>query len=205
METTDALRTGLRAATRDAIRAQVAERAVVYLDEHGFDETTVEQLAAAVGISPRSFFRYFPTKEDVVVGSLMPLGRLVEERLRGRPEGEQPWVALRASLSPMVESAESDPAAVLRQARVAFSTPGLRAQTLERHATWATFLAPIVADRLRDRSGNTVVAAGALTQCALACLYVATVAWVDAGGDERFSVLLDAAFQSIRMDSVAGE
>jgi AcrR family transcriptional regulator len=200
METTDSLRTDLRAATRDAVRAQVAERAVVFLDEHGFDETTVEQLAAAVGISQRSFFRYFQTKEDVVVGSLMPMGRLVEEQLRRRPEGEQPWVALRASLSPMVESTERDPEAVLRQARVAFSTPGLRAQTLERHATWAVFLAPIVAERISGHSLNATVTAGALTQCALACLYVATVAWVDASGERPFYELLDAAFHSIRAD-----
>jgi len=197
METSEAPRTGLRAATREAIRAQVAERAVIFLDEHGFDETTVEELAASVGISPRSFFRYFPTKEDVAIGNLMPMGRLVEKELLSRPDSESAWVALRESLAPMVASTEQDPPSILRQARVALSTPGLRARAIERHETWATFLAPIVARRLNDSSANAPLAAGALTQCALACLYVATNAWVSQAGATPFSDLLDDAFQSV--------
>lgn len=196
----------LRAATREAVRAQVAERAVLILDERGFDETTVEQLAMGLGISPRSFFRYFSTKEDAVIGNLMPMGRLVERELVKRPASEPSWVSLRASFSPMVQSVERDPARVLRQARVAMSTPGLRARTIERHESWAAFLAPIVAGRLGGNRPNVAMAASALTQCALACLSVATVSWVEQSGGERFDVLLDIAFGSVQpLDHPSGE
>jgi len=197
VHTSETARTGLRAVTREAIRSQVALRAVELLDEQGFDNTTVEDLAAAVGISPRSFFRYFPTKEDVVIGNLMPMGRLVEKELLARPKSEAAWAALRESLSPMVLSTESDPVNVLRQARVASSTPGLRARTIERHEIWALFLAPVVARRRDDTSATAMLTAGALTHCALACLHIATNAWVSSEGRNPFTELLDIAFSSV--------
>ena len=198
MNTAIPARDDLRQVAREAIRSEVADRAVMILDERGFDETTVEQLAANVGISPRSFFRYFPTKEDVVIGNLMEMGRLVEQQLFARPESEPPWSALRNSLSPMVLSTESDPPKILRQARVALSTPALRARAVERHENWATFLAPIVAERMLDTSAGGMLAARALTQSALACLFVATSCWVEQEGSEPFGDLLDATFRSIR-------
>jgi AcrR family transcriptional regulator len=198
MDTAIRIHDDLRRVGRDAIRNEIADRAVMVLDERGFDETTVGQLAASVGISPRSFFRYFPTKEDVVIGDLMELGRLVEQELLARPGSETPWVALRNSFSPMVLSTESDPPKILRQARVGLSTPGLRARAVERHETWSAFLAPIVAQRLHDTSVGGMLAARALTQSALACLYVATSCWVELNGREPFGELLDATFRSVR-------
>ena len=130
------VRADLRELGKSAIRAEVVQRAMVLLDERGFDQTTVEDISAAVGISPRSFFRYFATKEDLVVGDLMAMGRLVEEALLDRPEDEAPWSSLRASLAPLVRTSESDPENVLRSTRVALSTAGLRARTLERHSVW---------------------------------------------------------------------
>jgi AcrR family transcriptional regulator len=197
MPSTSAIRSGLRAVTRDAIRAELTQRALSLLDERGFDETTVEDIATAVGISPRSFFRYFPTKEDVVIGDLMPLGHLIEEALLARPEGEKPWVSLRASLAPLVRKAESDPENVLRSTRVALSTAGLRGRTIERHTAWATVLAPIVARRFESERQYAAMAAAALTQSALACLYVATVEWVAVAGRTPYADLLDAAFEAV--------
>lgn len=186
----------LREIGKQAVRAEIARRAVVLLDERGFDETTVEEISAAVGISARSFFRYFATKEDLVIGDLMPMGRLIEEALVSRPEDELPWAALRAALAPLERIAEGDMETVRRTTRVALSTPGLRAKTIERHTAWAAVLAPIVARRLTGKQEHPTVAAGAITQSALACLYVATLAW-SAGVSQSYSSLLDEAFEAV--------
>jgi AcrR family transcriptional regulator len=53
---------GLKERTRDAVRQEIAEAALLLFDEQGFDETTVEQIASAAGLSCRSFFRYFPRR-----------------------------------------------------------------------------------------------------------------------------------------------
>ncbi|GAB2464505.1 AcrR family transcriptional regulator [Conyzicola lurida] len=189
-------RDDLRSIARQAVRAEITQRAIALLDERGFDQTTVEELSAAVGISPRSFFRYFPNKEDVAIGDLMPMGDLVEKALLERPEDETAWAALRAALGPLVRIADSDPDNVRRSTRVALSTPGLRAKTIERHTAWAAVLAPIVARRLDGTGERAAMAAEAITQSALACLYVATAAW-SSGSDQSYSRLLDEAFDAV--------
>ncbi|MDF2442767.1 MAG: hypothetical protein JWR01_970 [Subtercola sp.] len=189
-------RLDLREVTRGILRAEVVRRAVVYLDEHGFDESTVDEIAAAVGISSRSFFRYFPTKEDVVLGDLVPMGRLIEAELLVRPAGEDPWTALRASLAPLASTADSDTPNVLRSSRVALSTPALRARNLQRHSGWADYLAPIVTDRLEGTS-DAAIAAEALVQSALACLYVGTRAWVTGDAERPYAEMLDIAFTAV--------
>lgn len=186
---------GLREIGKRAVRAEIAQRAIAFLDERGFDNTTVDEIADAVGISPRSFFRYFATKEDVAIGDLLPLGTLIEEELVARPEGESAWAALRAALAPLERIADSDPENVRRSSRVALSTPALRAKTMERHSAWATALAPHVARRLSGEA-EPGLAAGALTQSALACLYVATLEWAT-GGSSSLSATIDDAFAAV--------
>lgn len=178
------------------MREEIAQRAIILLDERGFDETTVEEIATTVGISPRSFFRHFATKEDVVIGDLMPMGQLVEQALLERPEDESAWEALRASLAPLERVAAHDPHNVRRSTRVALSTANLRAKTLERHSAWAVTLSPIVSRRLARSMPNPAVAAEAITQSALACLYVATSAWAS-GEAESYSQLLDETFDAV--------
>jgi len=186
----------LREIGKQAMRAEIAQRAVAFLDERGFDAATVEEIAAAVGISPRSFFRYFATKEDVAIGDLMPMGRLLEQALLARPESESAWEALRASLAPLERIAESDADNVRRSTRVALSTASLRAKTIERNTAWAEVLAPIVARRLDGSKSHPGMAADALTQSALACLYVATSVWA-ADESTSYSGLLDEAFAAV--------
>jgi len=197
MEPEVTARADLRQVAKDAIRREVAQRAILLLDERGFDETTVEEIASAVGISPRSFFRYFPTKEDIVISDLPAMGLLVEEALKARPADEKPWVSLRAAMAPLVRTAEGDPENILRSTRVGLSTAGLRAKTIERHTVWAALLAPVLADRLAGSGKHTDMAAQALAQSALACLYVATLAWSSSDGSNSYNDLLNEAFEAV--------
>ena len=76
--------------TRRAVRTQIAEAAMALFVAEGFDETTVDQIASAVGISSRSVFRYFATKEDMVVGHLDEIGERLAAALEARPRDESP-------------------------------------------------------------------------------------------------------------------
>ncbi|MET0423498.1 MAG: helix-turn-helix domain-containing protein, partial [Actinoplanes sp.] len=62
-----------RTRVRDAIRSELAEAAVAAFRADGFDATTVEAIAAQVGVSKRTFFRYFGSKEDAVLEPLEEL------------------------------------------------------------------------------------------------------------------------------------
>ena len=128
------------------------------------------------------------------------LGHVVEKALKDRPADEPAWPALRAAFAPLVAMADADPVNVLRSTRVAVSTAGLRAKSIERHTMWATLLLPILSPRLATKKQqHSEMAASALAQSALACLFVASIAWADSDGAASYGDLLDEAF-----DAVAG-
>jgi AcrR family transcriptional regulator len=58
---------GLRERKKARTRASLREHALRLFREHGYQATTIEQIAAAAEVSPSTFFRYFPTKEDLVL------------------------------------------------------------------------------------------------------------------------------------------
>lgn len=111
--------------------------------DQGFEKTTVDQIAAVVGMSTRSVFLYFATREDMVAGNLMGLGHDVAEALEDRPANEPPWTALRHALQVCVDSLEGAEAG-LRTATMSAGTPALRTAMLSKHAQWERLLVPQV-------------------------------------------------------------
>jgi AcrR family transcriptional regulator len=185
-------------ATR-AVRAEIAAVAMRLILEQGFEKTTVEQIAAAAGLSRTSFFRYFATKEDVLLGHLEELGQKVRDALVARPAGEPAWQALRHAFDLLIEERNALPQQGLSVRRMLHDTPSLRARLLGRQLGWQDLLAPEVARRLgvadeaRDPRPRAVVAA------ALGCLNVAVDVWTAADGAIPLPDLLDQA-----MNAVAG-
>jgi AcrR family transcriptional regulator len=80
--------------TRQAVYAEITRTAMELFLRHGFEATTIDDIATAAGISRRSFFRYFGTKEDIVLGDLAARGELIRKELEGRPADEDAWTAL---------------------------------------------------------------------------------------------------------------
>src|SRR5690625_2582027 len=191
----------LRDWTRAAVRAEIADRALQLFDEHGFDATTVDNIAAVAGISARTFFRYFATKEDVIFGDLVPIGESIRSTLAGRPAGESAWSALRAAVHVIADVADADRYTALRVTRVASSTASLRARNHEKHAAWASLLAPLIEVRLVGPN-DPRLAAEALVHSALACLDVALNEWARSGGRRNLRQLIDVAFDGVEQQVV---
>ncbi|WP_234533117.1 TetR/AcrR family transcriptional regulator [Streptomyces shenzhenensis] len=189
----------MRDVARRAVRAEIAAKAMQLFLAQGFEATTVKQVAAAVGMSGRSLFRYFDTKEDMVIGGLVELGHDVAAALELRPADEDPWTALRHALEVCVDSLEEDELG-LRRAKMLATTASLRTAMLDKHLRWQQILVPHVEKRLRD-SGQPqaeALAARALVSAALSCLDVAAVAWTEAEGARPLTNLVDQAFAAVR-------
>lgn len=193
---------GLRERARRAVNREIADAAMALFATQGFDATTVDQIAEAAGISRRSFFRYFATKEDVVLGDLVERGRRIQAALAARPAGEAPWDAIRAALLVVREADGDDDAALLATARMLHDTPSLRARHLEKQIAWQELLVPELARRLRASDPLDAASAdhraAAVIASALACLDIATATWVRHDGNADLERLWDEAVAAVR-------
>ncbi|WP_371660958.1 TetR family transcriptional regulator [Streptomyces sp. NBC_00280] len=190
---------GLRERVRATVQAEVVEVAHRLFTEQGFDRTTVDQIAAEVGLSRASLFRYFGTKEDIVLGGLEKSGRQISEALTARPDDERPWQALRRSFDVLTRMNDQDPEQALSYLRMLQETPSLRARHYEKQLSWQELLLPEIARRLGaspDRPEDT--RPSALAAAALACLDVAATGWVACEGKVPLAELLDRAMGALR-------
>jgi len=181
---------GLRERKKQKTRWAIQEHALRLFAEQGYDATTVEQIAAAAEISPSTFFRYFPTKEDVVIQD--EYDPLLATMLERAPAELSPVGALRHTIN--VAFSEIDQAAldkVEERMRLILAVPALRARTLENLTETVATLAEPLARRVgRDPDDYAVRSlAGAL----IGQVLVATQAWIDGADGKSFIELVDAA------------
>ncbi|MCD0443905.1 TetR/AcrR family transcriptional regulator [Glycomyces sp. A-F 0318] len=186
---------GLRERTRRAVRAELAAIALDLFAERGFEDTTVEEIARAAGLTKRSFFRYFPAKEDAVFEGIDVTGDQVVRDLLARPADEAPWQSLRAVLSESERQIHASGQAVAGL-KLIESTPSLRARVHEKRSRWRQQ----VSRALRDRPGADLDAftADLLTNAATAALDTASQAWLRSDGTADRAALLDRAFDLLQ-------
>jgi AcrR family transcriptional regulator len=188
----------LRERTRRAVHAEITQTALRLFVEQGYEATTVDQIATAAGISRRSFFHYFGSKEDVVLGDQEALGLRVRDALEARPATESAWEALRAAFL-VLQTPDTEAATGLQIADMYAEAPSLRARHLEKHLRWQELLAPDVERRLGIApAGAADPRARAVIAAALACLDIAVEAWRESGGRDDPVTLFDAAVAAVR-------
>ncbi|MGY1580312.1 TetR/AcrR family transcriptional regulator [Streptomyces sp. MN13] len=85
---------GRREAHKAATRKALQEAAHRMFEERGYAGTTVRDIAAAAGVTERTFFRYFPSKEDLVLDEILDLIPVVRAKVVARPADEDPYAAV---------------------------------------------------------------------------------------------------------------
>jgi AcrR family transcriptional regulator len=154
---------GLRERKKARTRASIREHALRLFREQGYQATTVEQIAAAAEVSPSTFFRYFPTKEDVVLQDDMDT-RMIEALERQRAE-LGPLTAVRAATQEMFAGYDAADLDVLRETtELTFTVPEVRARALDEFARTIEVVAEAVAKRAGRGPDDLAVrtAAGAI-------------------------------------------
>jgi AcrR family transcriptional regulator len=178
---------------RQLVRDELTEAALKLLAFQGFERTTIDQIAAAAGVSRRTFFRYFQSKEDVIVESLRHMGEQLRSALDARPAEEPPATAVRQAFSVFVEELCAEyPEKELRLTRLILHTPALAARYLERQAEWKADVSASLARRAGVAAHDlrpTVIAG-----VAFAALEAALNAWVEGNGERHLGALLDETF-----------
>jgi TetR/AcrR family transcriptional regulator, regulator of mycofactocin system len=115
----------LREQRLETVVTEVERVALRLFDQQGFANVTVEDIASVAGISVRTFYRYFPAKEDVLHVRLRREARILRTALQERPPDESPVRSLRVAFEQVV--ALEDPVHVGRWIRVIAGTPSVLA------------------------------------------------------------------------------
>jgi AcrR family transcriptional regulator len=164
--------TGLRERKKAQTRAAIQRHALRLFRKQGYENTTVQQIAAAADVSESTFFRYFPTKEDVVLWD--EFDTLILERLREQPPGGDPIQGLHAALrATFTELPPAEQKQLRERIDLLLSAPPLRALLMDELERAIGVLAQALAERL-DRDANDPgvrAAAGAVIGVWLSVLF----------------------------------
>ena len=189
------LPTGLRERKKVKTRLAIREHAMALFKDQGYDKTTVEQIAAAAEVSPSTFFRYFPSKEEVVLQD--DYDALLIAAFHAQQVDVPPLRALRNAISEVFLSMpEGQQAQEAERVRLMTEVPELRARMLAQVSEMIQMLAEAVAERVGRQSDDFEVRtfAGALVGVALG---IAASSGDDPGNDylrqfDRALALLEA-------------
>jgi AcrR family transcriptional regulator len=178
---------GLRERKKARTRAAIRRHALRLFREQGYQRTTVEQIAAAAELSPSTFFRYFPTKEDVVLQDGMDT-RLVEA-LERQPSELSPVAAFRAAAREMIGSyTQADLDAITEATTLTMNVPEVRARATDELARMITVVGAALARRTgRPADDVTVRAVAGAVIGVILSLALPVENWP---GDERAMVTL---------------
>lgn len=183
---------GLRARKKRETARRIEAAALELFERDGFEATTVEAVAAAADIAPRTFFHYFPTKEDVVLADYaLRLARVLEE-LHAQPGDRAPWAAVAASFRAVAEDYERERELIVRRFRIMAETGSVAARSLQLQAGWEEQLAEVVA--ARDVSAST---ARLLAAAAVAGMRAAVQDWLRAGARARLPDVVQGHFDHL--------
>jgi AcrR family transcriptional regulator len=124
---------GLRERKKAKTRAAIREHALRLFREQGYSGTTVEQIAEAAEVSPATFYRYFPTKEDVVLQD--DLDVLAFESLERQPAELSPLAAVRAAMAEARPKFTAEERQRFRETTaLTLAVPEIRARALDEFA-----------------------------------------------------------------------
>jgi AcrR family transcriptional regulator len=187
--------TGLRERKKARTREALQEAATSLFSRQGFDGTTVEEIAEACEVSPRTFFRYFPTKEDVLFADAAARRERLLAVIAERPAVEPAFVALCAAMRTLTGDYRNDREALVTRSKIVAASPHLQAYKAEHQHGWEAEVVDVLERRARlqrDPVGRDELML--VTAVTTAALRVALDAWVADPSAPDLEVLLDDAF-----------
>jgi AcrR family transcriptional regulator len=184
---------GLRERKKQRTRRAIEAAALRLFEERGFEGTTIDDIAAAAEIAPRTFFHYFPSKEDVVLSDYaIRLDRIVAA-LGRTPGGEPPWQGLRAAFLSVAADYEDERDQLLRRFRIISENPSVAARSLQLQAAWEDAVAEAVAGWL-DVDVRQTIEPRLLAGAALAAMRASLARWLTDNGRSRVPDHVDSCF-----------
>jgi AcrR family transcriptional regulator len=178
------------------VQSELSLAAYELVVEKGYGNVTVDDMAAAGGVSRSTFLRYFRTKDQAITVALKAYVELMAQALRARPPEEDDWSALRSAIeSFVVPIYRKNPAGAQALSRLSMFTQALSGAQLERQ-DWRTPLTRALAER-HGVSGPVPIGLAVKVGTALECMGLAVSYWAAAEGGADLVDLLREAFAAL--------
>ena len=174
-------------------RAELEQAAFGLFAARGFDATTVDEIAAAAGIGRRTFFRYFPSKNDIPWGAFETELDRMRVRLKACPAQVPLMEAIRVALIDFNQVAPAQVTLHRRRMELILRVPTLLAHSTLRFAAWRAVIAEFVAERSGRRPDD--LAPQAIAHAVLGVAIAAYERWLDDPGADLGALLDDAMRQ----------
>jgi mycofactocin system transcriptional regulator len=186
--------TGHPGRRRATSRAELEQAAFALFAARGFEGTTVDEIAAAAGIGRRTFFRYFPSKNDIPWGAFEDELERMRVRLKACPPEVPLADALRVALIDFNRVAPAQVPLHRRRMELILRVPTLLAHSTLRFAAWREVVAEFVAERTGRRPDD--LAPQAIAHAVLGVAIAAYEHWLD-DPDSDLGALLDDAMRQL--------
>jgi AcrR family transcriptional regulator len=144
----------LRSRKQELVRNAILDAAIALFEKKGFDQTDVAEIAEAAGISKRSFFRYFATKDDLLARSVMEYGAALVGSIRSAPRGSTDLEVIHQTLLAGVRYNEQPEARARQLIAISTSHPTARQAYLSRKHLVEDAIAEAFASRERSAKRN---------------------------------------------------
>lgn len=186
---------GLRERKKLERRRCIELAAIDLFDAHGFDRTTIEQIAARADIAPRTFFSYFPTKEDVVLADYGDRLERVISEFGQQPDTEAPWTALRSAFVVVAADYDEQRDELIRRFRIMAANPTVFARSLQLQAGWEHALTDVLTRRASTDASD--ITPRLLAAAALACMRSSLQHWMLIGHASSLPRYIERCFDQL--------
>lgn len=182
-----------RARKKAATKQSIQQHALRLFVQKGYDATTVDEIAAAAGVSHMTFFRYFPRKEEVV--EYDEYDPLIEDLIVARPSDEPALVAVHQAIRVGLEQVlATDREALLIRTRLVLHNPVLRSRNVVAQDTTRELFARALARRAGRAEPD--LAATVQASAVLGVIGPAMTTWAE-GEVEDLVAVIDDAFAAL--------
>jgi AcrR family transcriptional regulator len=172
----------LRDRQRAQVRADIRRAAFRLFIERGYEAVTTEEIATAAGVSPRTFFRHVPTKEELLLAPVRHGGAAIVNLLEQRPAAESPDVALINAIITRTRSFDQADTEEWRQALLV--APGLLGKVTVHTPADKERAMKLIAERM-GTNPDADIRPGLLVQLAFAAADFAFQQWVRQSSNRR--------------------
>lgn len=193
---------GLRARKAYRLRSSLVRAGLRLFAERGYHATTIDDIVAQADVSRRTFFRYFASKDDILLSGPTNRADRLRELVRMRPAAEGPLTAARQALWILLTATYGgDDPVMLQYGDLLMRSPDFRRHLMKVRNVWGSVLGEILAERMSCE--KTALAPNAIGITAQWASHDAQERWLVNSATQRIGQCLDASFAALQRACVA--